>query len=215
MILGEIDEEIKIVYQIFTTTWLCKWSGFDSAITVVQSTGKTPVTSANINTDLQISRLKYIFRNGYSVTNYYDSIEISFYSTYFHHGTRWNLSRVIWVNINMGAADRDSETQGFCGRECEIRIEIWAKMGSHFFIERNTTPLVKGRSWCELNISHMYAVCKYDVCVYHGADNGAGRNEAPADPAEIEQNTGKWTLFCRCFGDCWCCNIKFQYVRCI
>ena len=48
---------------------------------VAQSTGKTPG---------EIPKQKYgathiTLGNGYSVTNYYDSIDISFYSTYLHH----------------------------------------------------------------------------------------------------------------------------------
>ena len=83
---------------------------------------------------------KKLFRNGYSITNYYDSIEISFYSIYFHHGTRWNL----WSSgINQhGAADRDSETQILSGRVGDLGIKIWRSWGRS--------------RWRELNTSHVY-----------------------------------------------------------
>ena len=90
-----------------------------------------------------------LFRNGYSVTNYYDSIEISFYSNLWSSGLSQH-----------GTADRDSETQQILrGRVWNPGIEIWRRWGHiYFFIERNMTPLVKGRSrWRELNNSHVYA----------------------------------------------------------
>ena len=79
------------------------------------------------------------------------------YSIYFHHGTWWNL----WsAGLSQhGVADRDSETwQILRGRVWDLGIEIWRRWGSYFFIERNTTPLVKGRSrWRTLSISQVYA----------------------------------------------------------
>ena len=89
MILRDIDEEIKIAYQIFSTTWLCRWFGFDSAVAL--STGKIPVKSANKNTDLQISRLKYIVSKWvlcHKLPWCYRNILLL---NIFHHGARWNL----------------------------------------------------------------------------------------------------------------------------
>ena len=72
-----------------------------------------------------------LFRNGYSVTNYYDSIEISFHSIYFHHGTRWSLWSCGFSQH--GTADQDSETQILRGRVWDPGIEIWRRWG-HIFL---------------------------------------------------------------------------------
>ena len=117
------------MYQIFTTTWFWIWSGFDSA--VVQSTGKTPVKSNNKNTNLQISRLKYIVSKWvlcHKLLWFYRNI---FHSIYFHHGTRWSL----WsCGLSQhGTADQVSETQILRGRVWDPGIEIWPRWGHIFY----------------------------------------------------------------------------------
>ena len=74
-----------------------------------------------------------LFRNGYSVTNYYDSIEITFYSTYFHHVARWNL----WSSgsIQHGTADRDSETQILRGESVRSRDRDMGENGVIFLFK--------------------------------------------------------------------------------
>ena len=117
------------MYQIFTTTWLCKWSGFDSAVAHRQA--KLPWNPITKIRTYRYYAWNILLRNGYSVTNYYDSIEISFYSIYFHHGTRW----ILWSSglSQHGAADRDSETQILRRRVWNPGIEISRGWGSYFY----------------------------------------------------------------------------------
>ena len=56
-----------------------------------------------------------------------------------------------------GAADRDFHSRYSAGESVRSRDQDMGEYGVIFFIERNATPLVKGRSRCELNISHVYA----------------------------------------------------------
>ena len=75
----------------------------------------------------------YCFERGtLAVTNYYDSIEISFYSIYFHHGIGWNFGS---SGLSQhGAADRDSETSDSAGEGVRSQDQDMAKMGSYFLL---------------------------------------------------------------------------------
>ena len=109
------------MYQIFTTTWLCKWSGFDSA--VAQSTGKTPVKSNNINTDLQISRLKYI------VSNWVLCHKL----LWFYRNILLFQSLVIWVKSTWCCRSRFGDSADSAGESVRSRDQDMVKMGSLFF----------------------------------------------------------------------------------
>ena len=103
----------KIVYQIFTSTWLCKWSGFDNA--VGQSTGKTPVKSNNKNTDLHISRFKYVVSKWvpcHKLLWFYQNIIL------FHIFSSWHQVKSL---VNMPLPIEILRLSRFCGSP----IQIW------------------------------------------------------------------------------------------
>ena len=145
MILRDIDEEIKIAYQIFSTTWLCRWFGFDSAVAL--STGKIPVKSANKNTDLQISRLKYIVSKWVLCHKlpwcYRNILLLNIFSSWRQVKSLVNMALSIEIPWDI------AETQILRGRVRDPGIEVYGRRWGHIFsfIEQKTTPLVKGRDY--------------------------------------------------------------------
>ena len=107
--------------QIFTTTWLCEWLGFYSA--VAQSTGKTPVKSNNTNTDLQISCLKYI------VSKWVLCHKL----LWFYRNILLFQSLVIWVKSTWRCRWRFWDSADSAGESVKSRDWDMAKMGSYFF----------------------------------------------------------------------------------
>ena len=128
------------MYQIFTSTWLCKWSGFDSAVANLPA--KLPWNPITKIRTYIYHASNILFRNGpcHKLLWFYRNMLL------FHTFSSWHQvkSLVIWVKSTWRCRSRFWDSADSAGESVRFRDQDMAKMESYLFYWTKYDSTCKG-----------------------------------------------------------------------